>query len=201
MGLALLTERMDLIGHSYGATVAMRMAIERPERVRSLTMIEPVYFAAAHADAPDAVIEHMKTLDGFNAAMAEGDHVASARAFSEQWGNGQRWEDIPERARRYMADRIYFVAGGQAFLHEDSSNIISGRKLESLPMPVLLIEGETAPEVVDVIHTAIARRVPNARRATIKGAGHMAPISHPKAVAAEIRALLEVAEEGVDLGI
>ena len=50
MGRALLTEPMDLIGHSFGATVAMRLGMEHPELVRSLTMIEPVYFAHAVAD-------------------------------------------------------------------------------------------------------------------------------------------------------
>ena len=53
MGRALLTEPMDLIGHSFGATVAMRLAMEHPEMVRSVTMIEPVYFAPAIADHPD----------------------------------------------------------------------------------------------------------------------------------------------------
>jgi pimeloyl-ACP methyl ester carboxylesterase len=33
---------MDLIGHSFGATLALRLAVAHPDRVRSLTMIEPV---------------------------------------------------------------------------------------------------------------------------------------------------------------
>ena len=44
-----------LIGHSFGATVALRLAVDRPDLVSRLTLIEPVYFAAArgtpaHAD-------------------------------------------------------------------------------------------------------------------------------------------------------
>ena len=38
---------VHLIGHSFGATLALRLAIEAPARVRSLTLIEPVLFCAA----------------------------------------------------------------------------------------------------------------------------------------------------------
>jgi lipase len=44
---------IDLLGHSFGATVALRLAIEHPERIRSLIMYEPVFFAAAIRDDPD----------------------------------------------------------------------------------------------------------------------------------------------------
>jgi pimeloyl-ACP methyl ester carboxylesterase len=37
---------VDLIGHSFGASVALRIAVAAPEAVRSLTLIEPVLFAA-----------------------------------------------------------------------------------------------------------------------------------------------------------
>lgn len=192
MGLALLNEPMDLIGHSYGATVAMRMAIEAPERVRSLTMIEPVYFVVAEADVPGCSERNKETIMAMSALIEAGDKDAAARVFSEQWGNGAAWDDIPERARRYMADRIHFVPGGGSFLHADPDGVISQRKLEKLPMPVLVMQGQLAPEIIDTTNAAIARRVPNARRATIAGAGHMAPISHPQAVADELRKLLEM---------
>ena len=41
--------RIDLIGHSFGAVAALRLALHAPARVRSLTLIEPVLFAALPA--------------------------------------------------------------------------------------------------------------------------------------------------------
>jgi pimeloyl-ACP methyl ester carboxylesterase len=49
--IAALLKRGDhLVGHSYGGIVALLAAAQRPEAVRSLTLIEPPAFAAAPAD-------------------------------------------------------------------------------------------------------------------------------------------------------
>ena len=45
--LPYLTERMDVIGHSFGGTVALRLAVEHPDLVRSLTVVEPVLSGSA----------------------------------------------------------------------------------------------------------------------------------------------------------
>ena len=43
---ALLDGPTHVAGHSFGATVALRLAVERPDLVSRLTLIEPVMFAA-----------------------------------------------------------------------------------------------------------------------------------------------------------
>ena len=192
MGLALLSEPMDLIGHSFGATVALRMAVERPELVRSLTLIEPVYFAVALLDQPASVDAHNASLSKYTTAIAAGDNDLAARLFNREWGNGTQWVDIPETARRYMADRIHFVPGGQPFLMHDNANLLASGGLGKLTMPVLLIQGEHTPDVIDAVHAALARRIAKPIRVTIAGAGHMSPITHPQAVAQQILKLIEV---------
>lgn len=41
---------MHLIGHSYGGAVSLHVALQRPERVRSLALYEPVLFAPLRDD-------------------------------------------------------------------------------------------------------------------------------------------------------
>lgn len=190
MGRALLTEPMDLIGHSFGATVAMRLAMEHPELVRSVTMIEPVYFAAAIQDDPDLVREAFGVNHDFNAAWEKGDRYGAARAFNREWGNGTKWADFPERAQNYMAERIHFVAASAPFLEDDCADLLKNDMFARITMPALLIEGATSPKITDIVNGSIARRLSNVTRARIEGAGHMAPLTHPAAVAAEIAALL-----------
>jgi lipase len=191
MGRALLTEPMDLIGHSFGATIAMRLAIEQPELVRSVTMIEPVYFVAAIADGPEQIRASLGTNQEFKDAWASGDTYAAARAFNRAWGDGTKWADFSDRARTYMADRIHFVVGSSGFLEHDSAGLLREGMFDRATMPALLIEGAASSKFAGIVNGSIASRLPNAIRVRIEGAGHMAPITHPKEVAVPIRALLD----------
>jgi lipase len=57
-------------------------------------------------------------------------------------------------------------------------------------MPVLLMDGETSGDMAFAINESLAKRLPNVTCRTIAGAGHMAPLTHPAAVADEIRTFL-----------
>jgi lipase len=187
----LLTEPTDIIGHSFGATIGLRIAIENPELVRSLTMIEPVYFAAALADDPARVAAGDRNSGGFDAAFDAGDRMEAARIFNTGWGDGSGWEKTPQKLRQYMADRIHYVPASQPFLRDDNAGLLEPGRFARATMPVLLIDGGASGDMVDAISTSIARRLPKVTRKAIDGAGHMAPITHPQAVAAEIRSFLE----------
>ena len=195
MGRALLTEPMDLIGHSFGATVAMRLAMEHPEMVRSVTMIEPVYFAPAIADHPDEMFAALGVNEEFNAAWDSGDRETAARCFNRAWGDGPKWADFSPRARSYMTDRIHFVVGSAPFLEEDSAGLLKNDMFARATMPALLIKGGKSNAAAGYINDAIARRLPDATSTTIEGAGHMAPLTHPEQVAVIIQAFLGGLEE------
>lgn len=186
MGRALLTEPMDLFGHSFGATVAMRLAIEMPDMVRSLTMFEPVYFAAAAADDPALMSGHAVRNTEFDAAYASGDMMEAARAFNRGWGDGTRWDAIPEQLRQYMADRIHFVPASAPFLFEDSAGLLTKDLFSRATMPTLLMRGDQSQGTTVAINTSLERRLPNVRSVVVEGAGHMAPITNSKRVAALI---------------
>ncbi|MEP6065130.1 MAG: alpha/beta hydrolase [Paracoccaceae bacterium] len=178
-GLGVLTEPMHLVGHSYGATVALRMACEAPERMLSLTLFEPVFLAAARLDNPDCFALHDAEMAEFEATIERRDFEQAARAFNRVWGDGTPWFNFPEETRAYMAKRIHFVQGGAPFLMEDHAGLLKGDALSKLSMPVVLAQGEFTLDVVDATMAALARRIPSAKRAWIDGAGHMAPMTHP----------------------
>ena len=186
----LIDAPMDLIGHSFGATVALRIAVETPELVRSLTMIEPVYFAAALQDEPelrDAYLADSKALD---AAFASGDEREAARVFNRDWGDGTPWDDLPERMRETMTRLVHYVPASSAFLHHDSARLLEPGRFARAAMPALLIEGDQSPPMSAKVAESLAKRLPDVERVVIKGAGHMAPITHPEEVAVPIKALL-----------
>jgi len=100
----LLSEPMDVIGHSFGGTMALRLAVEHPELVRSLTMIEPVFFAVAAVDDPAMLERHNADAAPFIEALQAGDDALGARLFNRMWSteHSPRWPQMPEAMRAAM---------------------------------------------------------------------------------------------------
>lgn len=175
-----------VIGHSFGATAALRLACDRPDVVAKLTLIEPVFFAAARAAGDPEYDLHEASCAPFRAAMEVGDREGAARVFTQVWGTGETWEDIPSAQRQYIIDRIHLIVAGSPSIHEDNANLLCSGALEALTCPVTLVEGSQSPSIIRAVHSALCGRIPHAQREVIFGAGHMAPITHPKQVAAAI---------------
>ncbi|PWK59501.1 alpha/beta fold hydrolase [Roseicyclus mahoneyensis] len=187
MALTHLPDRpCHLVGHSFGATVALRLALDHPGRVASLTLIEPVLFAAARGQPG---WRRQREVDAsLDAAFATGDPAAATRRFLSVWGDGPAFDSLTAKQRAYLQNRIWVVAASSAALHDDTAGLLP--RLDRLTCPVLLIEGDRSPLVIAEIQTALAAAIQQARRVIISGAGHMAPITHPDAVASEFRHLL-----------
>lgn len=179
---------MDVIGHSFGATVALRLAIEHPDLVRSLVLIENVMVAAALADDPSLAAEYETS--EYAEAVRAGDKVNAARSFMREWGDGTPWNMMPRLQREFLADRIHLIAANAPTVHEDQPGFLKNKRIEEVAVPVLLIRGADSTPMVEKIHAALGRRLQGARSIAIEGAGHMAPITHAQEVAAEIGAFL-----------
>jgi len=176
----------DIIGHSFGATVALRLAVERPELVRSLVLFEPVFFAVAFADHPELRGGYETGFVRLTEMLAAGDSAGAAREFTADWGDGRPWESLSAAQQAALAGRMHFVqAGGEAIYHDAGGMLASGA-LERIEVPVLLMEGSASPGEISLINEGLARRLPHAQRAVIVGAGHMAPKSHADQVASEV---------------
>lgn len=172
---------VDLIGHSFGGTVALRIALARPDLVRTLTLIEPVLFAAAAAADRDALAT---VLAPYAAALAAGDRMQAAAAFQAVWGAGIAFGSLPPAQQSYIADRIHLIAAQNPALTDDRAGLLRPGVPESLIIPVALIRGGASPPIVAAIHAALRARIPQARDHAVAGAGHMVPITHPAEVAA-----------------
>ncbi len=192
------SEPMHLIGHSFGATVALRLAVEMPERVASLTLIETVFFSIVRHDKPDAAIESDRLNAPFAEAMERGDHAAAAREFHRVWGDGRDWDAMSDRQRAGLTRRIPLIAAVNRSNNGDPADMLASGALTRLAVPTLLIEGGDSPAHIHLIHDGLERRIPDTRRAVIPDAAHMAPITHPAPVASEIRAFLRaIGADGV----
>ncbi len=181
---------IDLIGHSFGGTALLRVAVEQPAKVRSLTLIEPPIYAAARlAGRPEASLQ--SEIDApFARAQAAGDMGLAARLFHDAWGGGTAWDDLPAETRSYLANRMHLIEGAGEVLNADVGGVLEGGRLESLGVPVLLMRGTESPPVITAVTEVLAGRLPFARIVVVEGAGHMLPITHPVPTGDAISAFL-----------
>lgn len=187
---AFLDGPADIVGHSFGATVALRLAVEHPHLVRSLSLYEPVFFAVALADRPDLRAGHEAEMADFTAGMTAGDMHAATRGFLSVWGGRESWEALPAAKRDRMAAQMPLIEAAAPALYEDAGRMLVAGALTRVTAPVLLMEGARSPAIIGAINDGLAARLPDCRRLRIDGAGHMGPVTHPQAVAASIRAFL-----------
>ena len=182
---------VDLIGHSFGATLALRMALERADLVRSLTLIEPVIFAAARAAQDPAFGPFQARHLAFAALVEQGQHREALAMFHGDWGNGEGLDQIPPRTVGYMQDRIALIAGQNPTLLDDQAQLLRPGGLEGITVPVLFVEGGASPPIVAAIHRALMVRMPAARRLIVPGAGHMVTLTHAGAIAPTLQRHLD----------
>ena len=175
---------LDLIGHSMGATVALRLAVAAPEAVRSLTLIEPVLFAAA-PDADQAARD--RTVAGH---LARGQAEEAARAFLDVWG-AMPFDRLPPAVRRAVTDQVTLVAETDETLTRDRAGILRAGGLEAIDAPVMIVSGQDSPAVIHRIAEALAARLADVGRATVPAAGHMLPLTHTDQTAALIAVNLD----------
>lgn len=182
---------VDVIGHSFGGTVALRLAAEAPDRIRSAALFEPVFFAPAIADSPDYAARHMRSDTDYEAAYAAGDPERATQVFNDYWGGGLPWDELPDETRQYMTKRIGFVHHSTPALIHDRAGLMAPGGLDAVQVPVLMMRGETSPWAAEV-NGAIARRLRNVREVALPAVGHLAPITHPKALDLHLRSFFEL---------
>ena len=185
-----ITDPIDVIGHFFGATVALRLAVEQPEKVCSLTLIEPVFFVVAGQDVPASLVAAQPYRDALQAALDKGDYLVAARAFVEVWGDGTQWEALPETQQHAMAQRIHIVGATEDALYNDASGMLVSGALERLEQPVLLLRGAQSEAVIPIVNAGLAARLKRIKNVRIEGASHMLPMTHPVLCGAEIKTFL-----------
>lgn len=177
--------RCVLIGHSYGAAVALVAALMHPARIRALVLYEPTLFAlvdAAHPQ-PNGVEGIRDTVRAAAAALDAGDRDTAAMHFIDFWMGAGSWANTPPQRKPAIMDSIVNV---RRWAHALLTEPTPAQAFAALDMPVLYLTGEASPESAKAVARELVPHLPRVRVETLPGVGHMAPLTHPDAVNAVI---------------
>ena len=140
----------------------------------------------AFKDDPALKVTYDADHKEYNDAFEAGDQEHAARAFAVHWGDGQNWEDLSQRSRDLMVEKIHMIKAGEHNVYGDRYGFSEPGVLNGINVPVLLMEGAQSYGIVGKINDALEHRLCNTSRIVIKEAGHMVPITHPLETAAAI---------------
>jgi pimeloyl-ACP methyl ester carboxylesterase len=177
-------DTLHLVGHSYGGVLALHLALADPGRVQSLTLIEPVFFAALkYAGEWSAYFEFCRVRDEFVTALARGDRELAMRRFVDFWMGNDAWAGLSADTRASMrnaADKI--VLDWQASFAADPGR----SRLSALAVRTLLVRGSDSPRPMRSLVDALHAIMPGSGRTVVEGAGHLLPRTHASVLASAI---------------
>jgi pimeloyl-ACP methyl ester carboxylesterase len=176
--LAGLPGPLHLVGHSYGAAVALDFACRYPRRVRALTLYEPVLFSLLepHSALAREVKDVGRTIGELVAAGAP---ETAAQRFVDYWTGEGAWARMAAGQHAAVARRIAVVARHFDALIEQP---VDTGAMGNLNVPITLLSGQDTRPVATAITARLATLLPGASWAKIPGAGHLGPITHAQAV-------------------
>ena len=99
---------LALVGHSYGAAVALIAALANPGRVRAMALYEPTLFALLDAEtpAPNEAEGIRNVVAEASVALDAGNQDAAAERFIDYWMGTGTWTRTPEQRKPPIAASV-----------------------------------------------------------------------------------------------
>ncbi|MGD9537766.1 MAG: alpha/beta fold hydrolase [Alphaproteobacteria bacterium] len=179
-----------ILGNSFGGSIALRLAVERPDLFRSLLVHEPPLFGVIEHPATRAALDDLQERVRVVIELLEkGEMESGARRFMETVAFGPgAWEQLPAEIRRSV------VFNAPTFLDEQRDPewpTIDLQALAKFPAPALLTQGDQSGPFFPLVVERIAQVLPNSQRRTLPGMGHVPQVSHPEQYALAVAAFIE----------
>lgn len=168
-------------GNSFGATITLRLAAERPDLFRGLIAHEPPLFALLRDDPTVAPIldEVRKKITSVVERIARGDNSGAAEQFVETIAFGPgTWLTLPPEMRQT------FIDNAPTYLDEarDPEQITFDlEQIKAFTRPALLSTGDQSPPMFAPVVALLASAIPGSETHTFRGAGHIPQATHPEA--------------------
>ncbi|HEY5617406.1 MAG TPA: alpha/beta hydrolase [Vicinamibacterales bacterium] len=193
--LAALIEHLGLApawvaGNSFGASITLRLAGERPELFRGLIGHEPPLFSLLADDPAFAPLleEVGRRIGAVVERIASGDHAAAAEQFVETVALGPgTWVQLPPDFQQTL------IENAPTFLDEarDPEQLAFDLAwITAFPRPSLLTTGDQSPPTFAPVVVKLADVLPNVEVVTFPGTGHIPHVTHADAYVEAIMAFI-----------
>ena len=184
---------LALVGHSYGAAVALVAALSNPGRVRAMALYEPTLFSLLDAESAPP-----NEAEGIRSAVADagvhldgGNQDAAAERFIDYWMGTGSWKRTPDQRKAPIAASVTNVRRWAYALFTEPTPLAAFR---SLDIPVLYMMGKRSTAAARGVARLLANALPRVEVVEFAELGHMGPITHPELVNEVISRFLQRVE-------
>ncbi len=171
-----------LVGSSYGAYTALALAVQRPQQVRALVLLEPPMLRwadrSAAGRAARAVFEREVRLPA-REAFLRGDAEAAVRLLTGGIVGAEAARGLSDEAMRTRMANERSIR--MLTLSTDEFPWIAPEAVQALRMPVLLAAGSDTPAIHDTVFRNVCEVMTQAEVHRIPAAGHGAARDNPQA--------------------
>jgi 3-oxoadipate enol-lactonase len=170
---------VHLVGASMGGRVALDLALERPEVVRSLVLLGTVV-SGFDADAPAPPL-----WEQVQAADRADDLDALADAETRMWLADPDGTRLPAAVLDLVRDmdRIALRSERAGVADERPAEPPAVDRLQTLERPVLVVDGYLDLEDIRLAAELLAERLPHVERVRLPGVAHLPALEQPEEVA------------------
>jgi pimeloyl-ACP methyl ester carboxylesterase len=166
-----VAEKISLVGHSYGAVVALRFALRHPEKIRRLVLVD--------APLPPSRLDELNAFVRKNPSeMTLALPPEIATSFAKQG-----------RQARRLSEALHFLATETSLLDDlRGAKDVADSELQALTCETTCIYGSTSSCLP--VGERLAKNIPRAKLVVLDG-GHFLPAQNPVALTRAIREAID----------
>lgn len=171
-----------VVGSGYGSYVALTLALDHPQLVRSLVLAEPPIFPLlTGSEAGDSARRafYTNSFDPARAAFAHRDSLAAVRIIFDAFNGRGRFDQLPAAARADLLAHAFELRQEMLASREQYFPTIPCAELSRVTTPVLLVRGDRTPRMFQLVTDELARCLQSDTTITIPGAAYPVHSGNP----------------------
>jgi pimeloyl-ACP methyl ester carboxylesterase len=170
---------VDLIGHSFGAVLALEAAAALGERLGRIVLFEPNAFAILRASSHRTAFAEIQSLfSHVRSCAAREDLRALAERFADFFSGDGIWSAMPESRRAALAEALRFNPDEWEAVMTCDLDVSRWQTLAN--QRVLLVWARDTRRPLRAVAEVLGQHYPNWVTLELDRGGHMAPLLRPR---------------------
>lgn len=176
-----------LVGHSFGASVALCAAAELGDRLQTLVLLEPNPFSLLRDGGAHEYAEAATLRDTVQTAAGRGTWEQAAERFADYWNGPDTWAGMSDDRRRAFAEAL------RPNVHEwDAVMDAPAREyVAAVTASTHVVSARDTVATIAALVSLLERMRPDWSFAQVARGGHMAPLSEPGLVNPLVASILD----------